>query len=286
MAASHGELPALGYVSGRAQYPVPSIPFVEFRPLSGMALLSAVKDDGGVADDACTVGGELAQGENAVDAGATRRPRIDEIAAAVVVPQWAGVYHALATDDAQRLAPALTRVVRLHHEDAVVGIAPIDIVLSVVITEGWGPYALAMLRLGEETVGSERLQGMADNLPVHQVSAVQDGESGDAVERTCCEIIVVTDSNGIGVAVVGVENGVDIVSVALVGVPHLRMVLRMEGERDRREQEHGYRQENVIHSEEDIIAFYLLHVFIKASIKITKVHRKIRKPIMNLIYKK
>jgi hypothetical protein len=72
---------------------------------------------------------------------------------------------------------------------------------------------------------------MADNLLVDQVFAVQNRESRDTVERTCCEIIVVADSNGVGVAVVGIENGVDIVAVALVGVPHFRMLLRMERER-------------------------------------------------------
>ena len=102
-----------------------------------------------------------------------------------------------------------------------VGVTPIDIELSIVVADGWSPNTLAMLRLVEEFLGFLFLQGIADDFPVYQILAMKDRQTGNAVERTCREIIIIAYSYHIRVAIVGINHGIGISAVAIVGIPNL-----------------------------------------------------------------
>ena len=193
-----------------------------------MIFLTTIEDDSRLTDGTCSVSSEFTNTQHGVEATARGCPAINEIATAIIVPQRAGVYHTFARDHTNGLTPFSCWVFGLDHEDAQVWVAPIDEETVVMMTDSRCPDALAMLRKVEDFLGQLLLQGMTDDGPVHQVAGVQDGQAGNTVERRCREIVVIAYHTDIGVGVVGKEHGVGIGAVAIVGTPHLRLVLRLQ----------------------------------------------------------
>ena len=152
--------------------PVESVALVELGPLGGVILLAPVKDYARTANRLCAVGRQLAYGKHRVESGTASCPSVHQIATAVVVPQRAWINHSLALNYAHGLLTLAVRITRLHHENAVVGVAPVDVQLAVVMAYGWRPYALAVLRTVEQRPGQLLLQGVAYDLPVDEVFAV------------------------------------------------------------------------------------------------------------------
>ena len=62
---------------------------------------------------------------------------------------------------------------------------------------------------------------MPDYFPIDKIFRMQDWQSGYAIKRTCCEIVVFAYSNDIGVAIVGINDGIGICSISIVRVPYL-----------------------------------------------------------------
>ena len=242
--ASHGQLPTHGHAPCRAHYPVPTLAGVELRAFGGVVLLSAVKHDAGAADGAGAVGRQFANGQHRVETGARRCPTVNQIAAPVVVPQWAGVNHALARNHANGPFPRACRVFGLHHENALVGVAPVDVEFTLVVADGRCPHAFPVLRLCEQRFRLQFGQGMADDFPVHQILGVQDGQSGNAVKGACREVVVLAHCTDIGVAVISIQYGVRVGSVSVVGTPRCRAMLR---ERNRGIQQHEERKKYSFH---------------------------------------
>ena len=97
------------------------------------------------------------------------------------------------------------------------------------ITDGGRPYAIAVLRLTAEVFEQlavaliEILQGIAYNLPVHQILGVQNRQSWGAMETGGRHIIILTAGTyaDIRVAVVGIDHGVSISAVAIIRAPYL-----------------------------------------------------------------
>ena len=218
-AAAHCQLPSLRHAACGTHDPIPALALVEFWALGRVVFLPAVEGDAGFSYGPCAVGGEFAHGEHGVESGSGGRPGVHQIAASVLVPQGAWVYHAAAAHHAERLAPGAFGPGAFDHHDASVGITPVDIEATLVMAYGGCPHAFAVLHGGEDLAGQLFLQRMTGDAPVDQVVGVEHGQSGDAVEGGGREVVVVAHSAHVGVAVVGVDDGVHVGAVAPVGVP-------------------------------------------------------------------
>ncbi len=227
-AGAHGQLEARGHAAGRTHNPIPAVALVEFGALAGVVLGAvAVEHDDGPADGAGALDVELAHGDDRGEAAAAVGPRVDEVAAAVVVPERRSVDDAFAGDDQHGWLPGTGRMGGLDHEDAVVGVAPVDVEPAVVVADAGRPHAVAVLgAAGVHAVGQHAVEGMADDFPVDQVAGMEHRQSGRAAEGARREVIVVAHGHHVRVAVVGVDDGIGVGAVAVVGAPHLRAVLR------------------------------------------------------------
>ena len=219
---AHGQLPTHGDTTGGIHNPVVAITLVELRTLGGMVYLTSVENDAGLTDGTHAVLGKFADGQHTVETAARVGPAIHHVAASVAVPQRARVYHAFAGNDTNRFRPLASRVFGLDHHDAVVRVAPVDIKLAVVMADGWSPHTLAVSGFVKYLLGFLFLQGMTDDGPIHQVLGVQDGQSGDAVERRGRQIIVLTNGTHVWVTVVGIKHRIGVRTVTIVRTPHLR----------------------------------------------------------------
>ena len=77
------------------------------------------------------------------------------------------------------------------------------------------------------------VQRIIDDFPVDQVLGMQNGQAGRTLERRRRQIVVVARGAyaDVRVAVVGINDGIGVGAVAIVGTPHLRFVLRMSCQR-------------------------------------------------------
>ena len=66
-------------------------------------------------------------------------------------------------------------------------------------------------------------QRVTDNLPVYQVLRMQDGQPGHTLETGGRHVIIFSAGThaNIGVGVVGIDNGISVRAVAIVGRPYL-----------------------------------------------------------------
>ena len=83
------------------------------------------------------------------------------------------------------------------------------------------PCAIAVLRSPVDIYRRLALKSMTDQLPMHQVFGVQNRQPWNGVETRCNHVIVIAYSNGIGIGIIGVENGILIASIPGIRVPHL-----------------------------------------------------------------
>ena len=88
------------------------------------------------------------------------------------------------------------------------------------------PYAVAVFGAFGGADGSEAVgDGCADDVPVDQIVGVQYLQARQAVEAGAGQVEVIAYAAGIGVGIVGIEDGILIGAVAPVGYPYLRYVL-------------------------------------------------------------
>ena len=183
--AAHGKLPSMLHAASRTHYPVVAVALVQLGSLGGVVKLTAVEDDARLAYSLGAVGRQFADGKYRVESCAAARPSVYKVALAVLVPHGAGVYHTLASQHTHRAVPLAAWVLGLNHKDAVVGVAPVDVQLAVVVPYGRRPHTIAVLRQVEERLGFLFLQGIAYDLPINQIVAMQNGQARNTVERAC-----------------------------------------------------------------------------------------------------
>ena len=181
---AHGQLEACWHPTCRAHNPIPAIAFVELRSFAGAVFITiTVEHDNGIADGTCAVCRQFTNRQYRSELSTRVGPAIHQITASVVIPERGGVNHSLTCYDTYRFLPSADRVLRLHHEYTVVGVAPIDVILTIVVADAGSPDSLAVGRLVEYLFGFQLLEGIADDFPVHQVARMENGQSRDAVER-------------------------------------------------------------------------------------------------------
>ena len=230
---AHGQLETVGNTSRRTHNPVPALALIELRTFAGAILRAiAIKHDDGLSDSLGAIGRHLANGEHGGKLRARIGPSVDQIATAIVVPQRSGVDIALATNDTDWLFPLASGILRLDHIYTIVGVAPIDVVPPLMIADAGCPHASAMLgraEMMEQRIVAliEILQGIAHDFPVDQVLRVQDRQSRGALERGSRHVIILARGSyaDIRVGVIGINHWVGVGAIAIVGRPHLRLVL-------------------------------------------------------------
>ena len=221
--ALHG-LESGGHAACGVEDVIVSVPLVELRSFACALSFVPVENDARGRDGFRCVGIEFAHGNDALESGTAPGIGMSHVDASVVVPQRGGVDDAFAGLHQHRLAPRAARVFGLHHECALVGVAPEDVELPLMMTDARRPDAFAVLRRGVGCGRHGPRYGRADNAPVHQVFGMQNLQARHAVEARRGEVVVVAHAAGIGVGIVGIEHGILVGAVALVGHPHLRAV--------------------------------------------------------------
>ena len=100
-------------------------------------------------------------------------------------------------------------------------------------TDAGSPDSIAMTKtLTGNIVGLAK--GMTDNFPIHQVSGMENGQARHAFKRTGREVIIIADSDNIGVAVIGIDNRILVHAIAQIRVPHLRNIRHLCADRQRK----------------------------------------------------
>ncbi len=179
----------------------------------------AVENQNVLADEPLAVGRHFADAQHAFQSGARPGPTVDQIGLTVVVPQRAGVDDAQHLLDEEGFRPLAARVLRLGHVDADVGIAPIDIIPTVVEADGRRPDPLAVAGLVEMVVGRLPGEDGVDDFPVHQVGRMENLQPRGAVERRGSHPEIVARAGDVGVGIIGVEHGILVLAVAQIGRP-------------------------------------------------------------------
>ena len=70
---------------------------------------------------------------------------------------------------------------------------------------------------------------MADDFPVHQVGGVQNRQTGNAVKRRGCHVVILATGphTDIWVGIIGIDHRVCVGTVAIIRRPHFRFVSRL-----------------------------------------------------------
>ena len=192
------------------------------------------------------VGRHLYEAEYALKPSSGACVAVAYVCSTVLVPKWAGVYYSLRFVYEYRRVPLSGRVGSLHHEYAVVRIAPIDVELAVMVAYGGCPHSVSMPWAVECVVyeyssvrhccrggclsafvglgGYYAVKCVAYDGPVYQIAGVQDREARHAIERRGGHIVVVTNSTQVGVGIVRIQDRVLVISIPKVGHPYFAYV--------------------------------------------------------------
>ena len=224
------DLPSVLHTSCRRHDVVVSVALVELCSLDGwLVLMSVVYYPRGACHTAA-VGREGSHEEYRLyprtRAGTAER----EVCLAVVVPQRAAVNHSLALQHPLHRAPLSAGVLRLGHEEALVGVATVDVEPPVMIADGWRPDVVTVLHAAFPVevcaliLGQDRIvvgQSRTDKLPVDEVCAVENLQAGEAGEARRGHVIVIPNTADIRVRIVSVDNRIAVFPSADIGVPCL-----------------------------------------------------------------
>ena len=142
---THGELPSGSHAASGTHYPIVTVVLIELRTFGGMVFVVAVEDNDGLANGASAIGTEFPHGEHAFELSSAAGPSVDKIASSVVVPQWSGVDHSFSLDHAYWCVPSASGILGFYHEHTTVRIAPVDIIITIVISYAWSPDTTAVL---------------------------------------------------------------------------------------------------------------------------------------------
>ena len=141
-------LPSGRHSACRREDVVSAVPFIEFCSFDGRLCLVAVVDNPARRKKRTSVRSHRSDEQNAFQSGTTSGASVGEVGLAVLIPERTRVYIALSLDDPYRIAPLSSRVGRRDHEYPAVRISAINVELSVVVSYGRRPYAVAVLWYG------------------------------------------------------------------------------------------------------------------------------------------
>ena len=220
------QLPAARHAAGGGEDVVVAVALVELGALDGGVLRVPVEHQRTIVQQAGSIRIHAAYQQRASHGRTAGGEGVHEVGLAVVVPERTGIDPALSAFDQQRRAPGTGGGFGLHHVDAEIGIGIEDVDFAVVAADGGRPGAVAVSRPVvdvERRLGGE---GVSDQFPVHQVFGMEDRQARHGVEAGRGEVVVLADAEHVGVGVIGVQDGIAIGAVAVVGHPHLGAVGR------------------------------------------------------------
>ena len=218
---SKNRLPTRFHSPRRGKDIIPTVALVKFRAFQRGATRKVVTLDD-VPEIILHLGAaviEPQKGEGILDPGAALCPGIHKVDLAFLIPDRAGIDKALASFDQRGSRPWALRIRGGDHINSKIGIRVINPVFAVVKSEGGSPHTAAMPGHGKILLRYKSGQCMTNQVPVHQILGVQHRESRNMIETRCRHPVIIADPDGIGIRVVGLENGVFVGAVAQVGHP-------------------------------------------------------------------
>ena len=93
------------------------------------------------------------------------------------------------------------------------------------VANGRSPYTHAVSRSRKDRVRLQSLQGMAYQLPMHQITRVENGQTRQTVKGTRRKIIVIAHGDYVRITVIGIEHRIRKSSIPIVRVPYLRDII-------------------------------------------------------------
>src|SRR5699024_9869617 len=117
------------------------VPLIEFRTFYGWMIIVPVKGQYRFSDQLRAVGGHLLGHQQAVDTSPAAGKGMHQVRLAVVIPQRRGINESLPFLNQRWLGPLPGGIIRFHHVDTKIGIAPVDIKFPVMVPKAWGPDA-------------------------------------------------------------------------------------------------------------------------------------------------
>jgi len=173
MARPKDQLPAVGDAPCRGKKVIPAITFVKLGSFDGRVLGISVEDHHRLPIKVGSIGGHPVYHQYTFNAGAAACKGIGQIGTAIVIPQRGGINQPLSSCHQHRLTPGPRRMGGFGEVYPVVRIGKVDVEFLVMVSDAGGPYPLPVLGLVKKAAGGEADQGMADESPVDQVTAVE-----------------------------------------------------------------------------------------------------------------
>ena len=130
------KLPACGNTACRSKYVIIPIAFIKFCPFYSMVhTVITIEYHYRIGYNGCTFVIHLTYSDYTVESGSAACPCVRKIYIAVTIPKWTRVYHTLSSLYKHRLFPLTVNIFCLDHEDTEIRIAPINIKLTLVMTD-------------------------------------------------------------------------------------------------------------------------------------------------------
>ena len=216
-AGAEHRLPAGGHSAGGGKDIVPTVPLVELGPLDGGLRQVAVENKAGRACEGGSIGLHRGHKEDALEPGAGTGGPVRKPGVSLRIPKRAGVYEALLAHHPDGRLPSARDILRLNHENAPVRVSYIDIEPAVVVTDGRGPDAAAVLHRAVESGGGIIRERSPHLLPMDQIARVEDGQSREEIEGGRRHIIVVPHPAYIRVGIIEMKDGIGEIHGLLYG---------------------------------------------------------------------
>ena len=138
-----------------------------------------------------------------------------QIGLPIIIPKRARVFPTCYFFDQRERTPRTVGTGGCRHEKSFVGSAEKDPELAIVIADGRCPRPAGVTLVGLPTGEIKTVVNLADKSPIDQIGRLKYLHSGE-MKVGSYHIILVAYPNGIRIGIVGIENRVDIGSIALI----------------------------------------------------------------------
>src|SRR4030095_7625849 len=162
----------------------------------------------------------LVDSQDALNAGATVGPGMNEIGVAVVIPKRTGIDPTLGASNQKWRRPRTGRIASLGQVDSIVRIGKENIEIALVIADCGRPNTIAVLGLGEDVPWSLVLEGVGDDAPVDEISGVENRETRSGIEARRSQVEIAANSNDVRIRIVSIDDGVLVGAIAVVRHPN------------------------------------------------------------------
>ena len=220
VAGAQGHLPAGGDTARRGEDIIPAVPLEKLGAFQGGMPLGIMENNPALAQQPGSIRSHGTDAQLMFEARARMGVGMDQISAAVVVPQGTGINQALSFLNQKRLGPGAGGMVCGGEVDALIWRGEKNPKPAGVKPQGGRPDAAARLDL---VIARMRQvpDGMMEQRPIDQVPGMKNRESGRAIETGCGHVKIRPHPDHIRIRIVGVKDGITKGAIPLIRDPRI-----------------------------------------------------------------